>query len=69
MSRAPGWVWGCIALAIPLVLPIAIVAASVLAPAGEAWAHLASTVLPEYVRTTLVLMVAVLAGVVVVGVA
>ena len=69
MSRAPGWVWGCIALAIPLVRPIAIVAASVLAPAGEAWAHLAATVLPEYIRTTLVLMAAVLAGVVGVGVA
>mgnify|MGYP006171700279 CR=1 FL=1 len=38
-------------------------AGSVFTPAGPAWSHLASTVLPGYVGTTLVLMTAVLAGV------
>jgi iron(III) transport system permease protein len=68
MPRVPAWALGCVALAFPLLLPIAIVAASVFAPAGEAWSHLASTVLPEYVRTTLVLLAVVLAGVCLVGV-
>jgi iron(III) transport system permease protein len=68
MTRARAWVAGCLALALPLVLPFAVVAASAFAPAGEAWAHLSSTVLPDYVRTTLLLLAIVAAGVVGVGV-
>ena len=68
MLRSPAWVLACLGLAIPLLLPLLVVAGSVFTPAGEAWDHLASTVLPGYVGTTLVLMVAVLAGVCVVGV-
>ena len=64
MTRAPVWLWGGLALAIPLVLPFAVVAASAFAPAGEAWAHLAATVRPDYVSTTLVLLLTVAAGVV-----
>ena len=52
-----------------LVLPLAVVAAHLLVPGGEAWRHLAATVLPDYVRTTLVLMTLVLLGVVVIGTA
>lgn len=69
MMRAPLWVLACLALAIPLLAPVAVVASSLLAPASEAWAHLASTVLPGYVRASLVLMALVLVGVCVVGVA
>jgi iron(III) transport system permease protein len=68
MVRAPAWVLACLALAIPLLLPLAVVAGRYLAPGGEAWQHLASTVLPDYVATSLILIVAVLAGVVLVGV-
>jgi iron(III) transport system permease protein len=69
MTRAPLWLWGCLALAVPLVLPFAVVAASAFLPAGQAWAHLSATVLPEYLRTTAILLLAVGVGVVVVGVA
>ncbi len=69
MTRAPGWLLGCLALSVTLLLPLLVVAASLLAPAGEAWSHLAATVLPDYVRTTAILVLAVAAGVVVVGVA
>jgi iron(III) transport system permease protein len=69
MSRAPAWVVANLALALPLLAPLAVVVASLFAPAGEAWGHLASTVLPGYVATTLILMLAVLVGVCVVGVA
>ena len=68
MSRAPAWVLACVAFAIPLLLPLAVVAATALAPGGDAWRHLASTVLPDYVRTSLILVGVVLAGVCVVGV-
>src|SRR5688572_12785472 len=69
MTRAPGWLLGCLALSLPLLLPFLVVAGSLLAPAGEAWAHLAATVLPDYVQTTAILLLVVAAGVVVVGVA
>lgn len=69
MTRSPLWVLACIALAIPLLVPIAVVASSLLAPASEAWNHITATVLPGYIRTSLVLMAAVLVGVCVVGVA
>jgi len=68
MTRAPGWLLGCLALSVPLLLPLLVVAGSLLAPAGEAWSHLVATVLPDYVRTTAILLVVVAAGVVVVGV-
>ncbi len=68
MSRAPAWVFACLAFAIPLLLPLVVVAASAIAPGGDAWRHLASTVLPEYVQTSLVLVAVVLVGVCVIGV-
>jgi iron(III) transport system permease protein len=51
-----------------LLLPLAVVASNLFVPGGEAWDHLAATVLPGYVRTTAALLVLVLAGVLVVGV-
>src|SRR5687767_12803118 len=69
MPRAPAWVLACLGLGIPLLLPIAVVAASIFMPAGEAWEHLAATVLPAYIGTTLALLAMVLVGVCVVGVA
>ena len=69
MTRAPFWLGGCLALAIPLVLPFAVVAAAALLPAGPAWEHLTSTVLPDYVSATFQLLVLVAIGVVVIGVA
>ena len=69
MVRAPFWVVACVALAIPLLAPVAVVGASLFAPSSEAWAHITATVLPGYVANSLVLMAAVLAGVSVAGVA
>jgi iron(III) transport system permease protein len=68
MSRSPLWLAACVAVAVPLVLPLAVVGASLFQPGGEAWTHLASTVLQDYVVTTLVLLVAVAVGVCIVGV-
>jgi iron(III) transport system permease protein len=57
-----------IAVALLLALPIAIVAASVLQPAGEAWRHIADTVLARYVGNTALLVVLVAGGVMSIGV-
>ena len=69
MTRAPAWLAASLAIAVPLLLPVLVVAASVFLPAGEAWAHLAATVLPDYVAATAGLAAGVAVGVVVVGVA
>jgi iron(III) transport system permease protein len=51
-----------------LVLPIAAVLLSALAPGQGTWAHLAATVLPSYVGNTIALVALVGVGVVIVGV-
>jgi len=51
-----------------LVLPIAVVIADIFAPSTGTWAHLAATVLPEYVANTLGLLVGVGGGVILLGV-
>jgi iron(III) transport system permease protein len=68
-SPARGWVVACVAVAGVLAIPVVVVIASIFLPGGEAWSHLVSTVLPGYIATTLILLAAVLAGVVIVGVA
>lgn len=55
--------------AVVLAAPVLVVLASVLAPAGETWTHLAATVLPEYVANTLWLVLWVGIGVTITGVA
>ena len=52
-----------------LAVPVLVVMASVLTPAGDTWKHLAATVLPEYIENTLWLMLWVGIGVTVIGVA
>ena len=71
MAATPSgrWTLAAVVVGALLALPIAIVAANVFVPGGEAWAHLSATVLPRYIRTTLLLLALVLVGVVVVGVA
>lgn len=74
-GRAPAaasvraWVVFSVVIAALVVLPIAVVAANFFVAGGEAWSHLAATVLPGYFRTTVALVAMVVAGVVVVGVA
>ncbi len=55
-------------VALLVAAPILVVVASVFTPAGDVWSHLASTVLPDYVRNSLALMVGVGVGTLVLGV-
>lgn len=55
-------------MALLIVIPLGVVAASVLAPATDTWRHLADTVLAEYIGNTLVLLAGVMAGVLLLGV-
>lgn len=55
----PAWgVPAAVAVAV-LVAPVIVVAAGLLAPAGDTWSHLAETVLPDYLLNTAVLVPAV----------
>ena len=51
-----------------LCVPVLVVAASVLQPAGQVWRHLFDTVLADYVINTLVLMLGVAVGTLLIGV-
>src|SRR5688572_21290663 len=63
------WVSAAAAMAAGvLAVPVVIVLASVFAPAGSTWAHLASTVLPEYIANTLWLTAGAGIGVTIIGV-
>ena len=55
-------------LALLLALPVLVVLGSVLVPASEVWRHLASSVLPDYVANSLLLMLGVGTGTLLIGV-
>src|SRR5262245_25691516 len=55
--------------AVLLAVPVLVVLSSVFSPSRETWAHLASTVLPEYIGNTLWLTLGVGIGVTLTGVA
>lgn len=72
-TRAPsrdgrrGWLAVTLLVAAAVVVPVGIVASSVLTPSVEVWALLWRTELPEMLLTTVGLMVAVVAGALVLG--
>ena len=59
---------GAVAAAALLLVPIAVLIGSAWAPGTGTWAHLAQTVLPDYVLTTSALLAGVAAGVLLLGV-
>ena len=62
------WSAGATLLAGLLSVPVLVVVAAVFHPAGEVWQHLVDTVLPDYVRNSLLLMLGVAVGTLVLGV-
>ena len=64
-----GW-WNFITIFIALLvgIPIFTVAANIFVPSGDVWQHLASTVLPDYIKNSIWLMLGVGSGVFLLGV-
>ncbi|MEE8334042.1 MAG: iron ABC transporter permease [Alphaproteobacteria bacterium] len=62
------WTLGTVAIAAAVAMPIVAVIFLGLTPSDDIWAHLASTVLPLYISTTLKLMAGVGIGTLIVGV-
>src|SRR6056297_2810598 len=69
MRSGSGW-WSISTLIIALLvsIPVLSVAVNIFVPAGEVWQHLASTVLPDYVKNSFWLMIGVGTGVFIIGV-
>jgi iron(III) transport system permease protein len=63
-----GWQLIALGAAGAVALPVLVVLTNLLAPSGEIWAHLASTVLWDYLWNTAILALGVGAGVLVIGV-
>lgn len=61
------WTGGTLLLAFFIAAPLLSVAFFALQPSGDIWRHLAATVLPRYVKTTIALMLGVGAGALVIG--
>jgi len=61
--------WMAVAVALALLVPIVAVLGNIYAPGEGTWTHLAQTVLPDYVRTTAMLLLGVAGGVLALGVA
>jgi len=68
LPRTDGWSLTVLAVAAVMGLPILVVLGYLFTPAGDVLAHLADTVLQEYVLNSLILMVGVSAGVLSMGV-
>jgi len=68
--RRGSGVWNITTSVIALLvsIPILTILFNIFIPAGEVWAHLASTVLPDYIRNSLWLMIGVGTGVFLIGV-
>jgi iron(III) transport system permease protein len=67
-GRDVGWAALALLIAGLLAVPTLAVLTSIFIPTGEIWAHLVSTVLPNYVRNTFGLLLGVGLGVLVIGV-
>ncbi|MGB3138811.1 MAG: iron ABC transporter permease [Nodosilinea sp.] len=68
LQRPDSWTIGVVFIALVMLLPVAIILTSLFTRSTDAWGHLATTVLPQYLRNSLVLMLGVGAGVLTIGV-
>lgn len=66
--RQSGWTAVVCIIAALTAIPVLVVFSSVFTPSGDIWAHLSSTVLPIYIRNSLILMLGVGTGVLVLGI-
>jgi len=67
-SGSPVWNFVTLAIALLVSIPIFTIIANIFVSSGDVWPHLASTVLPDYVKNSLWLMVGVGTGVFFLGV-
>ncbi|MFM7528396.1 MAG: iron ABC transporter permease, partial [Nodosilinea sp.] len=67
-ARLDGWSLAISLIALVMMVPVLIIALSLFTQSSTSWGHLASTVLPEYIANSLMLMLGVGMGVIGLGV-
>lgn len=69
IKSGSGW-WNILTLTVAILvsIPVLTVTANIFVPTGDIWSHLASTVLPQYVKNSFILMIGVGGGVFIIGV-
>ncbi|MEX1062912.1 MAG: iron ABC transporter permease [Balneolaceae bacterium] len=69
-QKSGSGIWNIVTVSIALLvsIPVLTVLVNIFVPAGEIWSHLASTVLPDYVKNSVWLMIGVGTGVFLLGV-
>ncbi|MDX1376938.1 MAG: iron ABC transporter permease [Burkholderiales bacterium] len=68
VGRIDSWTFGALLLSALVALPVLVVLAFLFYPAGDVWRHLVDTVLVDYVRNSLLLMIGVACGTLALGV-
>lgn len=63
-----GWIFSTVIIALLLSIPVLTVLSSVLLPSSDVWQHLKSTVLAEYVKNSLLLVLGVGTGALLIGI-
>ena len=63
-----GWTTGTLLIAIVISIPVLTILSSIFMPSSEVWQHLKSTVLSEYVKNSLLLVVGVSIGTLLIGI-
>ena len=67
-NQIDGWTLAVGIIALLMISPVLVVLSGIFVDSSEVWSHLATTVLPQYIKNSLMLMVGVGCGVLVLGV-
>ena len=67
LKSIDGWTFTALLIATLVAIPLFSILWLAFSPSGDIWSHLASTVLPHYIKTTLLLMLGVGIGVTIIG--
>lgn len=63
-----GWILGAVAIALIVSIPVLSVLSSTFLPSSDVWQHLKSTVLTEYIKNSLLLVIGVSIGTLIIGI-
>lgn len=63
-----GWIVGTVLIALLISIPVFTILLSIFLPSSEVWQHLQSTVLSEYIKNSLLLVVGVSIGALIIGI-
>ncbi|MEJ2115829.1 MAG: hypothetical protein P8X88_07250, partial [Gammaproteobacteria bacterium] len=63
-----GWILGAVAIALVVSIPVLSVLSSTFLPSSDVWHHLKSTVLTEYIKNSLLLVIGVSFGTLIIGI-